>query len=70
MSSGFSFPSLGLASPGSMTLFWNIIYWLIAQAAPFLMILFAAIVMGMIARVIYTAIHPAQDPPFYDDEEE
>ncbi len=68
--SGFSFPSLGLASPSSMTLFWSIVKWTLAQAAPFLMILFAAVVMGMIVRVIYTAIRPAQEPPFYDDEEE
>ncbi len=65
-----SLPSLGLGSPSSMALFWSYVQWGISQAAPFLMILFAAIVMGMIARVIYTAIRPAQDPPFYDDEEE
>ena len=44
--------------------------WLLSQVAPFLMILFAMVVMGMIVGVIYTAIHPAQDPTFYDDEED
>ncbi len=56
-----SFPSLGLSTPASMNYFFSVLNWCVSQAAPFLMILFAAYVVGMVARVIYTSIYPQSD---------
>lgn len=65
---GYSFPSMGLTNSTNMAYFWSIVTWAMGQAAPWIMMLFAATLGGMVIGMIYRAIHPAEDPTPYEED--
>lgn len=67
----FSYPSMGITNSSAMSAFWGLVNWALSQVAPYLMILFAAIMVGMVARFIYVSIRPANvDYPFEQEEDD
>lgn len=66
----YSFPTTPFASASILAYFFSLVNWLLSQAAPWLMILFAIVMVGMVVRVIYDSIHPAEVDYLYEDEED
>ena len=65
----YSFPTTPFASASNLTYFFSVVNWLMSQAAPWMMLVFAATMMGMVVRMIYVAIRPAEENSQYEEDD-
>ncbi len=65
--------SLDLTTTQNMDFFYSVLTWAMGQAAPWIMLLFAASVAGWVVWIIRRALVPAidgEENPYFEEDEE
>lgn len=53
-------PSGGLFTSDMQVYFWQAVFWLLTQAAPLIMIMFAAFMIGVVAAVVIRVVRASE----------